>query len=181
MILNACLCATAVYLDLVKVTIADPACQESTADLRLSQQPMEVEVRELTVVHLLSLVNMRQALLKIPIEGLNLQILVDLGHIHPKSQLLIDLLPDLTLYPQQAQQNITAEVTIILLLRPELPPVFFYLKADYLSLRVFLPGWLIAEYGLLQFSDMVIEQLREIGHLLEQWHGYPLPTVVQNH
>lgn len=181
MILYAGLCATAVHLNRVKMTIADPACQKSAADLRLGQQPMEVEVRELTVAYLLSLVNMRHALLKIPIEGLYLQILVYLCHIHPKSQLLIDLLPDLTLYPQQAQQNITPQIAIILLLRLELPPVFFDLKADDLSLRVFLPSRLIAEYSLLELSDMVIEKLGEIGHLLEQRHRYPLATVMQNH
>lgn len=69
---------------------------------------MEVEVREVAVPHFLSLVDMRDSLLKVPIKGLYLQILVDLCHIHPKSQLLILLLTSLALYPQQAQQDIAA-------------------------------------------------------------------------
>lgn len=46
-ILDSCLCAAAVDLDIVEMAVADPACEEGAADFGLRDEAMEVKVGEL--------------------------------------------------------------------------------------------------------------------------------------
>ena len=95
------------------------------------------------------------------VKGLYLNVLVYFGEVHPKSQLLC---VGLSLDPEQAENYVAADVTLAQLLGV----LLLDLEADDLLVGLLLPVRIFTEDLLLEGGDMMVEEVGDIGGLLEE-------------
>lgn len=167
-----------VYFQCVEVTVTGPSGKKRGADPALGQNPVELKVGELLVCSLRVVFG---CVFEEAKERLYFQVFVDLSDIDSEGQFLGTVL-GFSLNSQQTEKDVAPQIAIGFSLGcADGMGIFFDLEADDLRIGVLFPGGLVAEDCLFQFGDVVVEELCEIGHFLEEGHRDAFAAVVQDH